>query len=192
MKEAFKKRLTIDQIFTIPNILSYIRILMIPVIIILYCTFHNYILASILVLLSGITDVVDGFIARKFNMVSDFGKFIDPVADKLTQIAMVVCVTFTHAWMISIVIIIVIKDIIQFILGYFLFKRKEVVNSAKWYGKLCTVVIYLAMFIIFMFPDLKVEYISLLGVICLGVLLMALILYCRFYYVQFKNKDENK
>ena len=189
MKEAFKKRLTVNQIFTIPNILSFIRILMIPFIVVLYCTYHNYIWASILILISALTDVVDGFIARKFNMVSDFGKFIDPVADKLTQVAMVACIAFTHVWMISIIAIIIIKDIMQFILGYTLFKRKEVVNSAKWYGKLCTVVIYLSMFIIFMFPDLSLEYIVLIGAICFIVILIAFILYCKFYYSQLKNRD---
>ena len=85
--------------------------------------------------------------------------------------------------------IIIIKDIVQFVLGYTLFKRKEIVNSAKWYGKLCTVVVYLSMFIIFMFPDLSLEYIVLLGIICFVVILIAFILYCRFYYSQLKNKD---
>lgn len=73
-----------DQILTIPNLLSIVRLCLIPLIIWLYCVKKDYTLAVIVILISGATDIVDGFIARHFNMVSDFGKILDPVADKLT------------------------------------------------------------------------------------------------------------
>ena len=82
-----------DQILTIPNLLSIIRLLMIPLIIWLYCEAQQYGLAVIVILLSGLTDIVDGFIARKYHMVSDFGKILDPAADKLTQAALILCLS---------------------------------------------------------------------------------------------------
>ena len=70
----------------LPNILTIIRFLLIPFI--LYFVFAgNYLLAFIFFTISGITDIADGFIARKFNLISNFGKLMDPLADKLTQIA---------------------------------------------------------------------------------------------------------
>ena len=78
------------RILTVPNLLSFFRILLIPVIICLYFK-EQYWWAFGLLVLSGATDVVDGWIARTFHVVSDFGKAIDPVADKLTQIALLLC-----------------------------------------------------------------------------------------------------
>ena len=75
------------QFFSIPNILSYVRLGMIPAIVWVYCGRKDYILASILMVISGITDIVDGWIARHYNLITDWGKIIDPIADKLTQIA---------------------------------------------------------------------------------------------------------
>ncbi len=82
---------TRKQLFTIPNLLSLLRLCMIPLIIWLYCAKKNYALTAAVLVLSGITDTVDGFIARRFNMVTDLGKALDPVADKLTQAAMMFC-----------------------------------------------------------------------------------------------------
>ena len=76
---------TRKQLFTIPNLLSLLRLCMIPLIIWLYCTQKNYALTAVVLVLSGLTDMVDGYIARRFNMVTDLGKALDPVADKLTQ-----------------------------------------------------------------------------------------------------------
>ena len=79
-----------DQIFTIPNLLSIIRLILIPIIVWLYCEKQNYNAAVAVIVVSGATDITDGFIARHFNMVSDFGKILDPVADKLTQAAVII------------------------------------------------------------------------------------------------------
>ena len=87
MHRVFQK----EQILTIPNLLSLVRIGLIPVIIWLYCVKKEYTLAVAVIFLSGVTDIVDGWIARHFNMVSDFGKILDPLADKLLVCSALIC-----------------------------------------------------------------------------------------------------
>ena len=76
-----------NQFFTIPNLLSLVRLAMIPLLLWLYLEKREYLWTAVVVVLSGATDIVDGIIARKYDLISDLGKALDPVADKLTQIA---------------------------------------------------------------------------------------------------------
>ena len=112
-----------DQIFTIPNILSFFRIALIPIIVWLYLTNHP-VWALIVIILSGITDVIDGFIARKFNMITDFGKFVDPVADKLTQGIVMICLALRFPWMWLPIGIMLVKEATAFILRLIVFRKK--------------------------------------------------------------------
>ena len=86
-----KIRFTKEDILTIPNLLSLIRLLLVPLIAWLNWGAKNYIMAGVVVVISALTDVADGFIARKFNMISDLGKILDPIADKLTQAMTMLC-----------------------------------------------------------------------------------------------------
>ncbi len=131
-----------DRIFTLPNMLSFLRLLLIPLIIFLYESGYYWGAFGVL-FLSGVTDVVDGWIARTFHLVSDFGKAIDPVADKLTQIAVLLCLMPMKYWWV--VGILIIKEISIGILTLMALHRTKKVYSAGWYGKLCTFVIYLSM-----------------------------------------------
>lgn len=129
----------------IPNILTIFRFLFIPII--LYYIFtKNYLCAFIFFTISGITDILDGFIARKFNLISNFGKLMDPLADKLTQISVLtslVLVKIIPSW---ILVIVFLKELIMVIGASFLY-GKDVVVYSKWYGKLATVLFYLAIVI---------------------------------------------
>lgn len=177
MRRVFKK----DQILTIPNLLSVIRLLMIPVIVWLYMIKEQYGTAVFVIFLSGLTDVADGIIARKFHMVSDFGKILDPVADKLTQFTVIVCLTKTYDWMMALVILFFIKEICMAAMGYVVMKKKDSVNSAKWYGKLNTVVLYLVMAILILFPKVPEAAADGLILFCGICMLGSLLLYARFY-----------
>ena len=129
----------------IPNILTILRFLLIPII--LYFIFvENYTLAFIFFTLSGITDVVDGFIARKFNLISNFGKLMDPLADKLTQISVLASLVKVDIIPFWILVIVILKELIMVIGASFLY-GKDVVVYSKWYGKLATVLFYLAIVI---------------------------------------------
>ena len=74
MQEKYKVRLSKKQLLSLPNVLSYLRILIIPLIVYSYVSLNNYVLSVILIFVSGLTDVLDGVIARKFNMVTDWGQ----------------------------------------------------------------------------------------------------------------------
>ena len=130
------QRVDTDRIFTLPNVLSIFRLLLIPLIIYFYETYH-YVWAFGTLVLSGATDVVDGWIARTFHLVSDFGKAIDPIADKLTQIAILLCLMPMQYWWV--VGVVVFKEVTIGLLTLTAIRRTRRVYSAGWYGKLCTV-----------------------------------------------------
>jgi len=135
------------KIITIPNILSLFRLLLIPVIMWLYIVKEDPMLTTVILALSGITDIVDGIIARKCHMVSDFGKAFDPVADKLTQIAMLFCLVTRFKWMLLPLCVMVVKEITAGILGLLVIRKTGKVDSAVWHGKATTVSLYSMMII---------------------------------------------
>ena len=126
----------------IPNILTIIRFLLIPVII-SYAFNHDYIAVIILLTISGVTDILDGYIARKFNFITNFGKLMDPLADKATQISLLGTLTLQKFIPIWIIVIVIIKEFLMISGASFLY-GKELVVSSKWYGKLATVLFYIA------------------------------------------------
>lgn len=127
----------------IPNILTVFRIFLIPFIIISIVK-ENFLLAIILFTISSISDILDGIIARKFNFISTFGKLMDPVADKLTQISIVCTLGLKKVIPIWIFGALILKELIMMIGGLYLYKRKDFVVYSKWYGKCTTVLIYIA------------------------------------------------
>lgn len=140
------------KIFTIPNILSFIRLGAVPVFIFVFFYFYDTIpyLAGIIFASIAITDVVDGFIARKFNMISDVGKVLDPLADKVSQLACIICLMIKGNVHYLIFTILFAKELYMIVCGIILFNRKFVM-SANWVGKINSLVInvgaFLALFI---------------------------------------------
>ena len=176
MHKMFEKK----NLLTIPNLLSVMRILMIGAIVWLYCVEHNYLAAIVVLLISGATDIADGFIARKFNMTSDFGKILDPIADKLTQASVIFCLATRYKLMIALVGVFAIREICMLTFGY-LALQKGSVNSAKWYGKLNTVVVYFVLFALVLFPQTPENIANVLILVCIAVLIFSLICYSIFY-----------
>ena len=166
------------RILTVPNLLSFFRILLIPVIICLYFK-EQYWWAFGLLVLSGATDVVDGWIARTFHVVSDFGKAIDPVADKLTQIALLLCLMpMKYWWMVAILIT---KEASIGILTLIALRCTHSVYSAGWYGKICTVVIYLSMFVLILWRDADPTFVLVDAIVCSALIALAFVLYLIRY-----------
>ena len=180
----------------VPNILTIIRFLLIPIIII-FALQDNYIAAIIVLTLSGLTDILDGYIARKFNLISDFGKLMDPLADKATQVTILALLTIQEIIPLWILIIVLLKELLMISGASFLY-GKELVVSSKWYGKLATVLFYVAivcsLFILYWNGSLAVHteynlpqlpnfdtYIYYLAVISA---IFSLIMYIKAFYLQ--------
>ena len=126
----------------IPNALTIVRFIIIPFIVYFIIT-GQYIAGFVMLTISGLTDVLDGFIARKFNFITNFGKLIDPLADKATQVSVLASLTFKGIVPLWILLIVFIKEFIMVSGASFLYGKKLVVSS-RWYGKLATVLFYVA------------------------------------------------
>lgn len=180
----------------IPNALTIIRILLIPFII-LYIFTGNYILAFVLFTISGLTDIADGFIARKFNLISNFGKLMDPLADKLTQIATLTSLVITDIIPVWILIIVLLKEFIMIVGASFLY-GKDVVVYSKWYGKLATVLFYIAIVCSlllkqFALADIWQQLDFLLYCLALITTVFALVMYVKDLYQKgFIDKQDLK
>ena len=174
----------------VPNALTLARFVLIPFIIIALIN-NNYLVAFIFLTLSGLTDVLDGFIARKFDLISNFGKLVDPLADKATQISILTTLTLKGIIPLWMLIVIFLKEFLMIAGASFLY-GKEMVVSSKWYGKLATVLFYIAMvsslavrkFDLFKF-DIYVYYLAIFFT------LFSLIMYFRAFYAQGYLKKEN-
>lgn len=143
-----------EDIFTIPNILSVVRLALIPVFLWLYCKKQEYGWAVGIVLLSGFTDVLDGFIARRFDMVSDLGKILDPAADKLTQLALIISLATRYGTIWYLLGLFVLKEVTMGVMGLLVVLKTHTVPSARWFGKACTAVLEASMGIMILFPAL--------------------------------------
>lgn len=173
--KIFKKIRT--EFFTIPNLLSIVRLLLIPLIVYLYVWVRNNILAVVLVALSALTDIVDGFIARRFNMITDFGKFLDPLADKLTQLSVMAClITRFHLMAIPFTVL-ALKEAGSLVMRFFLFKKTERVDSARWHGKLATVLIVCTMALHMIWDSIYPTVSVCAIVICTGFMIFSAALY---------------
>ena len=167
------------KILTIPNLLSLVRICLIPLIIWLFAVKEDYLLTGITVIFSGLTDVVDGFIARRFNMISDLGKVLDPFADKATQLTVIVLLIIRFPLMVLPLGIGVIKEIFMAISGYMVVKKCDVVLSAEWHGKLATVILTVAMALHLIWSEIPKAVSATLIIISALSIALSLVLYAK-------------
>ena len=165
------------QVFTIPNLLSAFRIALVPVIVWLYCGKGDYPLTACVLLLSGATDIVDGFIARRFHMVSDLGKVLDPVADKLTQAAALGCLLIRFEAMWWVLGALVCKEAIVAALGALVIRRTGQVHGAAWHGKLATCVLYAVILAHIVWYDIPAPVSGALALAGTAGILLSLTLY---------------
>ena len=185
----------------IPNALTIVRFILVPFIV-YYILTGQYITGFIVLTISGLTDILDGCIARKFNFITNFGKLVDPLADKTTQIAVLASLTFKNIVPLWILIIVFIKEILMVAGASFLYGKKLVVSS-RWYGKLATVLFYVAIvcsLFIEVNPNIKTplfgfdnyiyidDYIYYLAVL---TTIFSLVMYFRQFYQQGYLKKEN-
>ena len=145
------------EVFTIPNFLSLFRLLLIPVYMYLYLTAKNaasYIAAGSILALSCLTDLIDGKIARKFNMVSKVGIVLDPIADKATQVTLLVCLSLKYPILYPVLGLMVIKETFQVVAGIVAYLNRKMLPGALMVGKVCTTVLFVSLIFMVLFPDI--------------------------------------
>ena len=178
--DHFRRLLTKEQIFTIPNFMSLFRLVLVPFIVWIYVR-GSYDVAAVLVLVSAVTDILDGVIARKFNMVSDLGKVLDPICDKLTHAALLICLMTRYRYVWIVFALLVGKELITATLGTIAIKRRETVHSAKWYGKACTVVFESSMILLMLFPGIPETAVMAVLTLCSAMMVFSLVMYTIFF-----------
>ncbi len=181
----------------IPNMLTLLRLLIVPVLgYFLYV--GEYLPAMFLFAFGGFTDVLDGYIARKYNLITKWGKFFDPLADKLMQITALVFLVLHNFIPIIVLIVVIIKESLMLAGGIMLYRRGKTVIGANWYGKLATVIFYFAILatIILSLDRLNNSYTAIAINIALGLAvactLFALAMYIIIYYKFSKNYGTKK
>lgn len=165
----------------IPNILSVIRLLLVGAFV--YCYFSiNVYLALAVFVLAGVTDVLDGILARKFNWITNVGKILDPIADKSMQCTVLLCMAIGADHLIPwwLAAFFIIKEVLLGVGAIFVFKKKDTVVSSKWFGKLAVCVFYATIFIIITLKPAR-PIVILLSLITIGFALGAFVSYIRKY-----------
>ncbi len=160
----------------IPNILTTVRLFLVPLFAYLMLGTQNLYAAAMVLVLSGLTDIVDGYIARRYNMISNFGKVYDPFVDKLMQITAVICLVLREVIPIWLLLLVVIKEVTMIISGAVLYFRKIVVSS-NWYGKAATVVFYAGIITMIIWKQMPVIWAKVICAIIIFAMLGAAIGY---------------
>lgn len=184
------KERVLKEYFSIPNLMGYFRILLIPVYLFLYIraeTTEEYYMAAVVLLVSFLTDLFDGKIARRFDMVTEFGKILDPVADKLTQGAMAISFSYKYPAMGILLFVFLGKEYLMAILGLYMMKKNYRMDGAQKHGKVCTAVLDLVMILVLILPGMSILIVNVLAGIAIIVMLSSLALYLKMYWKVWKS-----
>lgn len=165
------------RIWTIPNVLSLLRLAMIPLFVWLYCGAEKPMLTAAVLMLSGLTDIADGCIARHCGMVSDLGKILDPLADKLTQAAMLVCLLTRFPGMLGVFLLLAIKEIFAGVCSVLVIRWTGKVLGSEWHGKLSTVLLHGMIVAHVVWQDIPAAVSNGMMAVCAGMMLVTCALY---------------
>lgn len=173
------------DIFTIPNLLSLFRLLLIPVYACVYLTAtenNQYILAGSILAVSCLTDMIDGKIARRYNMITTLGKVLDPLADKLTQLTLTVCLSLKYAVLYPVLGLFVIKELFQLALGLVFLHRGKMLPGALMAGKVCTTVLFVSLIVLVLLPDIVPAAVSVIAAVDALFLTISFVSYALAYF----------
>ena len=173
------------DVFTIPNILSMFRLVLIPVYVVLYLNaaeLTDYFLAAAILAVSCLTDMIDGKIARHFNMISTLGKILDPIADKATQFTLTLCLSIKYPVLRFVLVLFVIKEGFQGIVGLMNQRRGKMLPGALLAGKVCTTVLFISLIVLVLMLNLKQEIVNSIAITDFAFLAYAFVRYIFAYY----------
>ncbi len=176
----------LKELRTVPNMLSVLRIILIVPFVIFFLN-KNYIAAAAMIILSGISDALDGFIARRFNQITEIGKMLDPLADKLTLIAIMICILILFPIVMPVVIVLILKDLVMMIGATHLLKKDIKPPAAKWYGKLSTIMFYFSVSLIVFLKAVYDYENPILSLVLLGATAAMMIFSLIKYFMIFKE-----
>lgn len=184
------------DIFTIPNLLSLFRLVLIPVYVAIYLNAENdadYYLAAGILTVSCLTDLIDGKIARHFNMISSLGKILDPLADKATQFTLIICLTVKYSILRYLVALFVLKESFQLIAGSLRLRKKKMLKGALISGKVCTTILFISLILMVMLPSLSSNVVKIIAIVDAGFMLVAFAEYVLAYFCmdnKFQSLDD--
>lgn len=174
------RRLTQGGIFTVPNALTLFRLLLIPFFVHFFFTAPKSFFPLLILSLSALSDILDGFIARRFGMISDFGKFLDPLADKLTQAALLLCLSLRYRSAGFLLGLLLIKELAMLGFALLTLERTNGVHSARWHGKLNSSILEISLALMLL-PDFPHTLLPALIAVCTASMFFSLLLYTVFF-----------
>ena len=181
------------DLFTIPNMLSLFRLLLIPVYIVIYLNAENdidYYIAGGILGVSCLTDMIDGQIARHFNMISTIGKILDPLADKVTQFSLIVCLAIEYPFLIPLMVLFFIKEVFQLVAGLFTLRKGKMLTGALITGKISTAVLFVSLIVLVMFPRIDPIAVNIIVLVDSVLLLISFVHYAVTYFTHGKMIQE--
>ncbi len=186
-------KLSIKKNINVPNTLTVIRfIVIVPMV--QFLLKEEYIQAGIMILISALSDMMDGFLARRLNQVTDLGKILDPIADKLTLIAVVICVNVIYPEVMPFVLVLFAKELLMLAGGAFLLKFRIRPPAAKWFGKLSTVLFYSSITTLIMLKAIWGYNNDILTLTLLSVTTVSMLFSLVMYFILFVGlvREKNK
>lgn len=173
------------DILTIPNLLSLFRLMLIPVYMVIYLNaaeMRDYITAAVILAVSCLTDLIDGKIARKFNMISTVGKILDPLADKATQFTLIICLSVKYPVLWNLVILFVVKESFQLIAGLITLRKGRMLTGALITGKVCTTILFVSLIVLILIPEIGKSVVNVITIVDAAFMLIAFADYIHAYF----------
>ena len=170
--------------------LSLFRLVLIPVYVIIYLRAKDdadFYLAAGILAVSCLTDLIDGKIARHFNMISTLGKILDPLADKATQFTLIICLTMKYPILWNLIILFVIKESFQLIAGCVNLRKGKMLKGALLSGKICTTILFVSLIIMVLLPNLDPTVVNVITYVDAGFMVISFFEYLITYF-----RRENK
>lgn len=183
------------EVLTIPNMLSLFRLVLIPVYVYIYLNAtetYQYITAGAIMAVSCLTDMIDGKIARRYNMISTLGKILDPLADKMTQLTLTVCLSLKYPVLYPVLVLFVIKEAFQLIAGIVNLRKGKMLPGALMAGKVCTTILFVSLIALVLFPDMNPVWVDAIAVIDGVFLVISFISYILAYFGKNRKVEDMK
>lgn len=173
------------EILTIPNLLSLFRLVLIPVYVYIYLNAqkpYQFYTAGMIMAVSCLTDAVDGMIARHFNMISTLGKILDPLADKVTQFTLTLCLSLKYPVLNPVLLLFVVKELFQAAAGLVHLRRGQMLPGALMAGKVCTTVLFVSLIALVLFPTMNAALVDAIAAIDGFFLMVSFASYILAYF----------